>query len=51
MNDRSNNDLFHVGRFLQGQNLEYIEQWQACFSSPYLAPRPVFGLRAQQGGG
>ena len=32
MNDQSNNDQFHAESFLQGHNLEYVEQLQARFA-------------------
>jgi len=32
MNDQSNNDQFHAESFLQGHNLEYIEQLQARYA-------------------
>ncbi len=33
MNDQSNNDQFHAESFLQGHNLEYVEQLQARYAS------------------
>ncbi len=33
MNDQSNNDQFHAESFLQGHNLEYIEQLQARYAT------------------
>ena len=32
MNDQSNNDQFHAESFLQGHNLEYVEQLQARYA-------------------
>ncbi len=32
MNDQSNNDQFHAESFLQGNNLEYVEQLQARYA-------------------
>jgi len=33
MNDQSNNDQFHAESFLQGHNLEYVEQLQARYAT------------------
>ena len=33
MNDQSNNDQFHAESFLQGHNLEYVEQLQARYTA------------------